>query len=95
MKTSIPKLLSEVEDLLSKCGQKEHASWIHEKKAAVIKDKSDSKKLKTHYKEIKNILGGMGSLSDLVLTPNKGVGLTPAIAEQKKRCLVDELWNVL
>ncbi|MBK8423010.1 MAG: hypothetical protein IPL30_03725 [Elusimicrobia bacterium] len=95
MKTSILKLLSETENLLKKCGQGDHAAWINEKARAIKNDKADPKQLKKHYKEIKNILGGMGSFSDLVLIPKKASGLSSAKAEAKQRELIEKLWGAV
>lgn len=95
MKTSILKLLSETESLLKKCGQREHAAWVNQKARAIKQDNADPNKLKKHYKEIKNILGGMGSFSDLVLIPIKSSGLTPEKAEIAQRELIEKLWVVV
>lgn len=92
---SILGLLAETESLLKKCGQKEHAAWINEKTRAIKQDEGDPKKLKKHYKEIKNILGGMGSFSDLVLIPKKGSGLTAVKVEKTQRDLIEKLWGWL
>jgi hypothetical protein len=81
--------LDELATLLRACNQIEHAKWTEERRALAAASTGDQ--LAEVKKEVRGILAGMGSLSDLFLVPEPGSGFDAAEARRRQFELVDRL----
>ena len=87
-------LLEQASKLLSECGAMEKSQWFSDKINELQNTNSENTLL-----EIKNILGGQGSFSDLSLIPGNESKLTPEEARNQQweitEKLSEELNNVV
>jgi hypothetical protein len=81
--------LDELASLLRTCNQPDQARWTEERRAMAAAATGDQ--LTEVKKEIRGVLAGMGSLSDLHLVPEPGSGLDKAEARRRQFDLVDRL----
>ena len=81
--------LDELATLLRACNQSDHAKWTEERRALAAAATGDQ--LTEVKKEVRGVLAGMGSLSDLYLVPEPGSGLDEAEARRRQFELVDRL----
>ena len=81
--------LDELASLLRSCNQIDRAKWTEERRAlAATAAGNDLAEVK---KEVRGVLAGMGSLSDLYLVPEPGSGIDAAEARRRQFELVDRL----
>lgn len=76
MKSDVLDLIDQIVSLLKTCGWKDKAEWFQARRTALEKLKEDTSAFNAALKEVANILMGMGSFSDLPLTPVAGSSLT-------------------
>ena len=81
--------LDELAALLRACNQVDRARWTEERRALASAASGDQ--LTEVKKEVRAVLAGMGSLSDLYLVPEAGSGLDEAEARKRQFELVDRL----
>lgn len=87
---SIPRILQDIAKLLQVHGYETQANWLG-KKAYELQTAENEKRTKDLLTEIKGIIAGMGSLSDIYLIPSEDSKLTKMDANQKLGQLIDEL----
>jgi hypothetical protein len=87
--TALADALDELAALLRACNHVDRARWTEERRALVTAATGDQ--LTEVKKEIRSVLAGMGSLSDLFLVPESGSGFDTAEARRRQFDLVDRL----
>jgi len=81
--------LDDLASLLRSCNQIDRAEWTEERRALASGATGD--KLAEVKKEVRAVLAGMGSLSDLYLVPEPGSGIDEVEARRRQFDLVDRL----
>lgn len=81
--------LDELASLLRDCNEIDRARWTEEQRARAGAATGDQ--LIEVKKEVRGVLAGMGSLSDLYLVPAPGSGFDEAEARRRQFDLVDRL----
>jgi hypothetical protein len=81
--------LDELASLLRACNQDDRARWTEDRRALAAAASGD--RLTEVKKEVRGVLAGMGSLSDLYLVPLPDSGLTETEARRRQFDLVDRL----
>jgi len=81
--------LDELANLLRACNQTDRARWTEERRALAAASTGDQ--LTEVKKEVRGVLAGMGSLSDLYLVPEPGSGIDEGEARRRQFELVDRL----
>jgi hypothetical protein len=83
-------VLDDLTALLRACGELDQANWVEERKARAetANNGADVEEVKH---EVRGVLAGMGSLSDLYLDPNPESGLGKDEARRRQFELVDRL----
>jgi hypothetical protein len=87
---SLVSALNDLISLLQACGESDQAAWAEERKSRAAAA-ANGGALDAVKKEVRDVLAGMGSLSDLYLVPKPGSGLTKEEARRKQFELVDRL----
>ena len=87
--------MEEIVRLLVLCGWDEKATWFRQKEARLRQLGEGSIAFKEELKELKNVIVGMGSFSDLPLYPKKDAGLTEQEARARQWDLTEELGNAI
>lgn len=82
------RALDELAALLRACNQVDRARWTEERRVLAS---STTDQLADVKSEVRGVLAGMGSLSDLYLVPATGSGLDEAEARRRQFELVDRL----
>lgn len=93
MKKRLKYLIEKVIGLLHQCGYNEKAEWFKEKLKIFNNCEVDSNEFQKNLREIKNILGGMGSFSDLSMVPGEGTNLSEDEARELQWKLSEELYD--
>ena len=81
--------LDELASLLRACNQVDQATWTEERRVRAASASDDE--LAEVKKEVRGILAGMGSLSDLYLVPEPESGMDEAEARRRQFDLLDRL----
>jgi len=87
--TAFVDALDELASLLRACNQIDHARWTEERRALAASSTGDQ--LTAVKVDVRGILAGMGSLSDLYLVPEAGSGLDEGEARRRQFKLLDRL----
>jgi hypothetical protein len=82
--------LASVIDLLHKCRMSNKAEWFLERLQRINNDPSD-KVLSDVAKEVRSVIAGMGSYTDLSLQPSPESGMSEADAQEMQWRLADDL----
>ena len=91
MKDDLIQAVIRVIHMLDICGMREQVDWFKLRLNQIQASPDTSDALKPYAKEIRGILAGMGSLSDLSLDPPPNSEVSECEANQMKWALVDEL----
>lgn len=95
MKNELLNIIKDIITLLDQCNWLDKADWFREKYKILKKLNLGSSGFNQELRSIDAILTGMGSLSDLPLTPKKGVSLTKMQARKQQWDLVGELGDII
>lgn len=91
MKLELVKTVNEIIDLLKECNWQSKASWFEEKLDVINRNNEDTVDFISAIKAIKNIIAGMGSFTDLPLTPKKESKISKDEARKMQFDLAEEL----
>ena len=86
----LTEALASVIELLRKCRMSNKAEWFSERLQRISNDQSD-KVLIEVAKEVRSVIAGMGSYTDLSLQPSPESGLSEMDAQQMQWSLADDL----
>ncbi len=87
-------VLSEIIDVLEKCGRADRADWLKER-LALLEDVQATADAREHAaNELHGVVLGMGGLMDLTLDPGPGSSYTPQAARKKLDTLSDTLYDL-
>lgn len=95
MKDKLLVTLQKIKKLLKDCGWNEKAGWFGERIERINSLDVNSSEFVEVLRDIKNIIAGMGSLTDLPLLPGKGTKLTEQQARAMQWDLAAELGNII
>ena len=95
MKKDLLEIIDEIVALLTKCNLREKANWFRIKAKRLKGLEQNSKEYKDELLEIKSIIAGMGSFSDLPMYPKKGSGLSEEEASNKQWDLAAKLGEAI
>jgi hypothetical protein len=93
MKENLIGIIKKIINLLEQCGYYEKSEWFKKKMEVFLKHSVESNPFQSELKEVKSIIGGMGSFSDLSMTPNEGSKLTKNEARKMQWELADDLFE--
>lgn len=91
MREKLFTTLCRVIDLLGICGEKNRAEWFGARLEILIREPSHSERFQQLIRELRGVLAGMGSFSDLSLSPSSDVELSRQEARDLQWQLIDEL----
>jgi hypothetical protein len=91
IKTRLGEILKQIIELLDGCGLTTMAQWFRERLLVVSREEPSSEAFQCVIKEIKSIIAGMGSFTDLPLTHIAPSRLTPEMARRRQWELADQL----
>lgn len=91
MVSKIISIVEEIINLLAICGYTSQVEWFKERLEILSSNTSDSEIVHETLAEIRSVLGGMGSLSDLSMVPVDSSKMTREQANQLKWELIDLL----
>ena len=91
MKEKLFRTMDEIVELLEKCDWDDNASWFRSKQQVLRKLDSHSEEFRRELAELKGIIGGMGSFTDMPLYPKKGGKLTAEEAKNRQWDLAERL----
>lgn len=91
MKKKLLKTMEEIIDLLVLCDLEEQASWFRERQKVIRVLDPHGAEFRRELAEVKSIIAGMGSFTDLVLHPKRGAKLTAQEATNKQWDLAERL----
>lgn len=91
MKEQLALCLEKIRDMLSACGLYEYAEWFGQRRKIVISDTTSPELFRQTVLEIRGVLAGMGSFTDLSLVPKEGSQLTEEKMRNRQWELADEL----
>jgi hypothetical protein len=95
MRDKLLETLMRIVELLRSCGERTRAEWFREKLAVLEGEHSESQRFQDAIRELRGVLAGMGSLSDLSLNPTLASGLTRQEARDQQWELVDDLGDTI
>ena len=87
---NIPAIIVDLVTLLAQYGYHAEAQWLDEKRTEFVATQDGNRRRET-MKQLHKILAGMGSLSDIHLTPLESSGVSKAEANRKLFELIIEL----
>jgi hypothetical protein len=91
MKDRVIEIMSSVVALLRACGEFKRAEWFLGRAETLRKEPPSSIHFRDTLIEIRGILGGMGSFSDLSLTPVSFAEFSPEEARHQQWQLTENL----
>lgn len=91
MKDKLTNTIKEIINLLDICELDLQVAWLNERLEVIEREEIGTEIFQAKLKELKNIIAGMGSFSDLSLIPKATSGITKADAEKKQWELADDL----
>jgi hypothetical protein len=94
-KVKLLNVINQISTLLSSCGWKDKSDWFQQKRSALEPLEPDSIEFKAILKEIRDILVGMGSFSDLPMMPEKGSHLSRRQASTTQWDLATQLAELI
>lgn len=89
--TKVQQTVLQVEALISQCGHADKAPWLAARRERLINGTPDE--MHTALNELARVIAGMGSLSDLHLTPDATSGMTVVEANTRLSELLDDLYQ--
>ena len=95
MTRKLIQVIDEIVELLSMCNWEEKADWFKAKRKILLKLNPEDAAFRRELVEIRSIIGGMGSFTDLPLYPPKGVGLTAQDATNRQWDLAEQLGQAI
>jgi len=95
MKNKLIKLINQAIELLKQCGYHDKSAWMQNKLNIVMHEDITSESFRTTISEIKNIMGGMGSFSDLPMIPEPDSGISPEDARQLQWDLSEDIYEAI
>ncbi len=87
--------IDNVIQLLKECGETDRAKWFVERQAVVTAMPTASAEFQAAIHQVQDILVGMGSFSDLALTPRKHSTLTREMAREQQWDLTERLGTLI
>ena len=90
MTMKLIQVIDQIVELLSMCNWQENADWFKAKRKLLLELNPQDEAFR-ELVEIKSIIGGMGSFSDLPLYPKQGVGLTAQDVRNRQWDLAEQL----
>jgi hypothetical protein len=93
MKSKLKAVLNSAASLLHDCAIEEHAGWFREQVARLERNDSDSTVTEVAT-DVRSIIAGMGSFSDLSLQPGIDSGLSEQEVNDIKWNIVDKLNSI-
>jgi len=94
MKVRLMDTLKQTIELLLICGLKSRAEWFDYRLQVIRSGNSSSEEVDMAIKEIRAVIAGMGSFTDLTLHPVQGSGVTEDIARKRQWEIADTLDEV-
>ena len=91
MRDKLLVTLMRIVELLRSCGERTRAEWFRERLAVLEGEHSESERFQEVIRELRGVLAGMGSLSDLSLNPTSASGLTRQEVRDQQWELVEDL----
>jgi hypothetical protein len=91
MNDKLCKLLTDASNLLEECGYHDKSKWFLERMNVLKNENNNSDIFKQTVIEIKSILGGMGSFSDLSMVPSPGAKISAEEARLRQWDLTEEI----
>lgn len=91
MKKNLIDTVEAIATLLALCSLDDQADWFRAKGATLRVERIDSPKFQEELRDIKRIIAGMGSFTDLSLTPGIGSGLNREEARLRQWELAEQL----
>lgn len=91
MNYKLCKLLTEASNLLEECGYHDKSKWFLERINILYNEDNNSDIFKRTALEIKSVLGGMGSFSDLSMIPEPGSTISAEQARLLRWDLSEEI----
>jgi hypothetical protein len=88
---SVVTVVSEIIDLLQRCGRADRATWLRERIAVLEADDASTDAREHVTNELHAVVLGMGGLMDLSLVPEAGSTYSPESARER----LDELADIL
>jgi hypothetical protein len=95
MKDELIKTIEEVVELLHLCGMGYHARPLVEISDVLSREPVESKVFQEELRRLGNMLGGMGSLTDLSLVPEDEKAMSREDARKKQWELADALCELI
>jgi len=87
------EIIKKIINLLDQCGYYQKSEWFTKKMEVFLKNPVDSDSFQNDLREVKSIIGGMGSFSDLPMIPNEDSNLTKDEARKMQWTLADDLYE--
>ncbi|MBC8029829.1 MAG: hypothetical protein H7Z16_06940 [Pyrinomonadaceae bacterium] len=95
MITKLDEVLRKIISLLRTCGVDKNAEWFEDRKDILARTQTESPEFQQTLLEIRNVIAGMGSFSDLSLIPLPSSGVTKDDAGRLQWDLAEELDEVI
>ncbi|MBV9071217.1 MAG: hypothetical protein JO093_14100 [Acidobacteria bacterium] len=95
MKKKLVETLRQIETLLRECGWDDRASWLAKRRNIIEHTSYRNDKFHDVLTELKSIIAGMGSLSDVPMYPKEGSSITAKEAFARHWDLVQTLDETL
>jgi len=93
MIANLIKQIEEMIGLLKECGYKQKAEWLQIRRERIVAQKKSTQAVRSELLMIKDILSGMGSLSDLSMLPRASSCLTRDRARKLQWDLCESIWE--
>lgn len=91
MKEEVDETLDEIIELLVACGAEGQADWFRSKQKVLRAAGRQSAEYRRELAELRGIIAGMGSFTDLSLQPGYGSRLTAREARERQWDLAERL----
>lgn len=91
MRDKLFETLEKIVELLETCGEQTRSEWFRQRLAVLKGQDSESVRFQAGVRELRSVLGGMGSFSDLSLNPGPSSGLTREEARTRQWDLAEDL----
>jgi hypothetical protein len=93
MKENLIEIIQKIITLLNQCGYYQKSEWFKKKMEAFLKNPVESDYFQNDLKDVKSIIAGMGSFSDLSMIPNEDSNITEDEADKMQWELADDLYD--
>ena len=95
MRDDFVSTVDDVIRLLNECNEGGRAQWFAERQAIMKASPTTSAEFQDAIAQVQDILVGMGSFSDLALTPRKHSALTREVAREQQWDLTERLGTLV